>query len=358
MAPARSIDDVMKSTSRRSFLAVGGSAALSALGLSACAMSVENDAAASQVIDFDWQDPSRRRSVPVRLVLPNHATRHDPVPLVMFSHGIGGSRYGYSYLGRHWAANGVATLHVQHTGSDRAVWFDGSPLSVVDRLQAAARDQEAIDRVHDVRFALDQLGQTPMADAIDAGRVVMAGHSYGANTTLLAVGAQVTRQGQRLDLQDARFKAAIVISAPPFYGESATEEILASIQVPTLHITSTGDVINIPGYFSGAEDRIAIFEGIRNSPKALAVFQGGSHSMFTDRAGTGGLLLNPSVKTATRELTTAFLRSIHSGGHMKLGDWPARHAAILARLTGTADLLGSDALSERSMSPKAMRASS
>jgi hypothetical protein len=64
--------------------------------------------------------------------------------------------------------------------------------------------------------------------------------------------------------------------------------------------------------------------------------------MFTDRFGTGGPLLNPQVKAATRELTTAFLRSVHGGQYLKLGDWPTRHAAILARLTGTAPLLGSD----------------
>lgn len=332
----------MTKTSRRSFLVAGGATAFSALGLAANAMPPVDDAAASQAIDLDWDDPTRRRSVPVRVYLPRLACRQTPVPLVVFSHGIGGSRHGYSYLGRHWAANGIAALHVQHTGSDRSVWFDGSPLTVVDRLHAAAREQEAIDRVHDLRFALDQLRQSPMADAIDMGRMVMAGHSYGANTTLLAVGAQVMRQGRPLTLQDPRFKAAIVISAPPFYGERAVDRILASIQVPTLHITATGDVIRIPGYFSGAEDRVAIFNGIRSSRKLLAVFQGGSHSMFTDRFGTGGPLLNPQVKTATRELSTAFLRSVHTGEYLKLGDWPVRHAAILARLTGTAPLLGSD----------------
>ncbi len=51
------------------------------------------------------------------------------MPLVVFSHGIGGSRQGYSYLGKHWSARGVASLHVQHIGSDAALWR-GNPFGV------------------------------------------------------------------------------------------------------------------------------------------------------------------------------------------------------------------------------------
>jgi Platelet-activating factor acetylhydrolase, isoform II len=46
--------------------------------------------------------------------------------LIAFSHGIGGSRRDYSYLGRHWASKGYASLHVQHVGSDNALW-SGNP---------------------------------------------------------------------------------------------------------------------------------------------------------------------------------------------------------------------------------------
>jgi hypothetical protein len=56
--------------------------------------------------------------------------------------------------------------------------------------------------------------------------------------------------------------------------------------------------------------------------------------MFTDRAGTGGLELNAQVKAATRELTTAFLRSVHDGDDSDLRAWPTRHAAIVSRFVG------------------------
>ena len=284
-----------------------------------------------RTFDLDWADPRRQRPVPVRLYLPAQAAAARPVPLVVFSHGIGGSRRGYSYLGSHFAAEGYASLHLQHVGSDRGLWTGGSPLALVGRLQGAAQEAEAIARVHDLRFALDQALGGEFAPLLDGQRVVAAGHSYGANTTLLASGARVVREGRTLDLREPRLRAAIVISAPPFYGESSLEPILGPVRLPSLHISATEDIIRIPGYYSGPEDRVAVFDAIGSPRKALAMFNGGSHSMFTDRAGTGGLVLNGQVKTATKELGTAFLRQVLEGDDTALRTWPQRHAALLAR---------------------------
>jgi predicted dienelactone hydrolase len=284
-------------------------------------------AAGFGAVDLDWTDTARGRQVPVRLVLPHQGER---LPLVVFSHGIGGSRRGYRWLGEHLASQGVASLHLQHVGSDRQLW-SGNVFSMVGRLQEAAQDREAIARVHDLRFALDTLLASDLAPRVDAQRIVAAGHSYGANTALLASGARVQRQGQVLDLHDARVRAAIVISAPPFYGEPELGKILHSVTIPTLHVTATEDVIRIPGYYSGAEDRLAVFDATGSTRKWLAVFEGGSHSMFTDRSGTGGAVLNPQVKVATRELAVAFVRGVLDGDESALAAWPGQHARILAR---------------------------
>jgi len=291
------------------------------------------DAAEIAGLDLDWEDLARKRAVPVRLYLPEGASASRPVPLVVFSHGMGGSRRGYSYLGRYWASQGYASLHLQHVGSDRSVWT-GNPFSTVGRLQGAAGDEEAVARVGDFRFALDQLLAHPeLGPKVDTNRIVAAGHSYGANTSLLAVGARVERNGRVLDLADPRAKAAILLSAPPFYGEPDMAKILAGIKVPTLHITATEDVIRIPGFYSGAEDRIAVFDATPGPRKVLAVFEGGSHSIFTDRGSTGGAAINPQVKAATRELGLAFMKSVFEREDAGLMAWPKRFAALLARFT-------------------------
>jgi len=289
--------------------------------------------AAYGVHEWDWHDAARTRDVPVRLYLPEAADAARPVPLVVFSHGIGGSRAGYSYLGRYWASQGYASLHLQHVGSDRQLWF-GSPLALAGRLRDAAQESEAVARVADLRYAIDRVLGSEIGAVLDASRIVAAGHSYGANTTLLAAGATVERDGRRLDLRDPRIKAAIVISAPPFYGESDATKILAGVTVPTLHVTCTDDIIRIPGYYSGAADRIAVYDAIGGPRKTLAVFAGGSHSVFTDRTGAGGAV-NAQVKAATRRLTHAFLQEVFDGEDAGLRAWPAQFASIVSRYART-----------------------
>ncbi|MBI5271621.1 MAG: acetylhydrolase [Burkholderiales bacterium] len=306
-------------------------------------LDTEERAARLLPLDLDWVDAARQRAVPARLYWPAGDTvaRDARVPLVVFSHGIGGSRVGYSYLGRHLAALGWACLHVQHTGSDRSLWL-GNPLTLVSRLQHAAREEEAVQRVLDLRFALDRLlapepAATPLgalSERVDRDRLVVAGHSYGANTTLLSLGARVERPGVRHELADARWRAGIVLSAPPFYGERDLAAILAPVKVPTLHVTSTEDVIQIPGYHSGVEDRIAVFEAVADPRKALAVFQRGGHSVFTDRQVSGGAEMNRQVKTATKTLAAAFLQQQLGAQSEALAGWARQWQAELARTAG------------------------
>ena len=266
---------------------------------------------------------------------PNKDLSAAKIPLIIFSHGIGGSRFGYSYLGRAWARDGFASLHLQHVGSDRKLWFSGSPFEIVNRLHKAARESEAIARAEDLRFALDQALNGELGNFLDGDRVIAAGHSYGANTTLLAAGAKLERHGKLVDLRDARIRAAIIISAPPFYGEMSSKQILEPIQIPSLHITATNDVIEIPGYFSDAIDRIKIFEDMGSKEKILAVFSGGSHSIFTDRIGTGGLTLNSKVKLATSQLTSAFSCRVLNDDAADLRNWPKSYSEILSRFETT-----------------------
>lgn len=310
------------------------------LSLTACAstkQAVQPQAAASQpsaqtpfqVIDLDWHDAARERAVPVKLYWPQVAPGQQ-VPLVVFSHGIGGSRNGYSYLGSFWASRGFASLHVQHVGSDRNLWF-GNVLELVPRLQNAAQDGEALARVRDLRFALDQLLRSQYGEQVDRQRIVAAGHSYGANTVMLAAGAQVERNGQVIQYRDERIRAAIILSAPPFYGANDLASILHNVRIPTLHITCTEDEIKIPGYESPASDRIKVFEAMGGSPKILTVFEGGSHSIFTDRPVTGGIMLNPQIKAATQALSLAFLRRVLDGAGEATAAWNQEYHALVAQ---------------------------
>jgi dienelactone hydrolase len=319
--------------SRRRALQIGvtGVAAGAAWPLRAAGAARAAEEPEFEARDLDWVDARRQRPVPVRLYLPTGSTSPArALPLAVFSHGIGGTRHSFSWLGQHFAQHGIASLHLQHVGSDRQLW-SGNPLTLVGRLQAAAQDSEAIARAQDLRFALDTLLQGELGPFLDTRRIVAAGHSYGANTTLLASGARVPRPGRTIDLHDGRIAAAIVLSAPPFYGEAEPRKVLSPIAVPSLHITATEDVIRIPGYFSGVQDRVDVFDAIGSPNKWLVVYAGGEHNMLSDRILAGGNPQNLQKKAATQTLVLAFLRRVFDGDTSAMALWPQQNAAVLAR---------------------------
>ena len=287
-------------------------------------------------VDMHWNDAARQRDIPVRLYWPAAASASAPVPLVVFSHGLGGSRTGYSYLGRHWASLGFASLHVQHAGSDRAVWT-GNVFKLFGNLQTAASESNALDRAKDVSFAITSiLDSKDFGQQINPSAIAVAGHSYGANTAMLIGGAAVERDGKPLALRDDRVKALILISAPPFTGEGDMAKILGPIKVPTLHVTGTDDVIRVPGYYSDLADRVAVYEAVAGPGKLLTVFKGATHSIFTDRSAPSGVELNSVVKKATRELSGLFLKTVLGGASGKaIDEWVVAQRALLDRSAGT-----------------------
>ena len=131
---------------------------------------------------LDWKDDRRDREVPVKVYAPK--SDQGPFPVIVFSHGLGGTRDGYEYLGRHWASHGYVCVHLQHLGSDDAVW-KGSKQPLADMRKAVREPANILNRPLDVRFALDQLAKLNHDDPAFKGRldleqVGMAGHSFGA----------------------------------------------------------------------------------------------------------------------------------------------------------------------------------
>ena len=212
----------------------------------------------------------------------------------------------------------------------------------MQRLQSAAQESEALARGQDVRFALDRvLSQEagPYGARIDRRRIVVAGHSVRRQHR---AGCGRRRRDARRPAAGSEGPALLgrdPDSSPPFYGEKQLASVLENVSVPTLHVTATDDVIQIPGYYSPASDRLAIYNAIATPRKAIAVFQGGSHSMFTDRAVTGGVDLNPKVKAATAELALAFLDLVYDGDRSTMTRWNTRWQPIVALAPGAAPFL-------------------
>ncbi len=238
------------------------------------------------VFDEVFRDASREREILVRVYRPAGAPGARPV--VVFSHGLGGSREGYAYLGRHWASHGFVCVHPQHAGSDVGVWQGGDASVLASLRAAAALPQNAADRPRDVAFVLDRLEQWnrtaghTLEATLDFARVGVAGHSFGAHTTLVCAGAKMMGpDGAFLQLREPRMKAGLALSPTVAKQRDRLDEIYGGVGAPLLHMTCTGDESPIGG--TSARERRLPFDHIRAPGQVLVILEGGSHMAFGDR---------------------------------------------------------------------------
>lgn len=263
---------------------------------------------------FDWKDDRRSREVPVKVYAPR--SDKGPFPVIVFSHGLGGTRDGYEYLGRHWASHGYVCVHLQHHGSDEAVWKD-SKQPLADMRKAAREPANAVNRPLDVRFALDQVEKLNRDDPafkgrLDLQRVGMAGHSFGAWTAQAVAGEVfVTPAGKETTAGDARVKAAVIMSPSPPPGKADLDQAFGPIKVPCLHLTGTKDD-GVAITEVKAADRRLPYHHITKADQYLVVFNGGDHMLFAAPKRRAGGEKDALFLDLVRTSSTAFW-----DGHLK-----------------------------------------
>lgn len=256
-----------------------------------------------------WVDAGRSREIPYRIYAPGNPTGRCPV--ILFSHGLGGTREGYAYLGSCWASNGYISIHLQHHGSDDAAWRDsGDVLQTMRR--AAADPRHAIDRPRDVSFAIAHLGSLEsnavLRGRMDTNRIGVAGHSFGAFTALASAGQKFGPRGATLG--DPRIKAALAMSAPVPRG--GNPEGYRGIRIPVLHMTGTRDesVIND----TKAAERRLPFDRIEGVDQYLVTFNGGDHMVFSGVRRPGPPAAGAETqRTARAEAAGFWERSLRGG---------------------------------------------
>jgi len=238
-----------------------------------------------------WHDAARERDVPYKLYLPAGAPGARAV--VVFSHGLGGSREAAGYLGQHLASWGYVAVHIQHPGSDESVWAGlVGREAVIAALKEAVKDvRVSLDRFRDVPFVVDQLELMTapggaLAGRLDLTRLGMSGHSFGAVSTMIAAGQKIGRGG-RYQFKEPRFKAAIAYSPNKPMGRVSLEEAYTDMTLPMLHFTGTEDM-NPLDPDQPASDRQIPFRTIPAPGQYLIVIQGGDHAVFGGRERRDG----------------------------------------------------------------------
>lgn len=284
----------------------------------------DRGAATVRVEDLALEDPARARSLPVRLRVPQPCTAAESRTLVLFSHGLGGSRAGGARWGEHWASHGLVVLHLQHPGSDESLWRGRPGGFALANLRPGITAEQFVARTRDVRFAIDALErmsrEDPALGCIDARRVGMSGHSFGAQTTQ-AVAGQSFPAAAALGLagpgalREPRVAAAVAFSPSMRDDSPAARAAFATVGVPFMGVTGSedGDVV---GTGVTPALRRAVVDAVPAGSGYLLWFDGADHNVFNAGPApwvTGGHVDVAALERATRATTLAFWRATLAG---------------------------------------------
>lgn len=259
---------------------------------------------AVKTVDTVFKDSKRNRELPIRLYLPPSA---GAAPVVLFSHGLGGSSKNNGFMGKHWAGRGNIAVFVQHPGSDESVWRDVPLAQRMKAMNAAANGKNTVLRFEDIKFVLDELEKRNKEGSLkgqfDLAHVGMSGHSFGAVTTQGVSGQWFPVVGTKYT--DKRIRAATMFSpSTPKAGDPS--KVFGSVAIPWLCITGTEDVAPIGG--ATVEDRLAVYPALPKGGKYELVLFGADHMAFgdSDLRLRGGGKRNPNHHKACLAITTAF----------------------------------------------------
>ncbi|MFD2469422.1 alpha/beta hydrolase family protein [Amycolatopsis silviterrae] len=250
--------------------------------------------------------PGRGEDLLVRVSAP--ATGRD-LPVIVFSHGFGSSLYGYGPLADYWAAHGFVVVQPTHLDSrSRALPAEDPRTPDLWRLRAA-----------DLRAVIDHLEvvEAAVGGRVDPGRIAVAGHSWGAQSASMLLGARVA--GSDESWSDSRVSAGVLFAITgtggtdlsPFAAEHFPfmSPDFDEMKAPALIVAGDRDdsmlSVRGPDWFTDA---------YRLSPgeKSLLTVFGAEHSLggipgYEARETTDE---NPEAVALQQRVSTAYLRKV------------------------------------------------
>ncbi|MEO0538978.1 MAG: alpha/beta fold hydrolase [Cyanobacteria bacterium P01_A01_bin.123] len=275
------------------------------------------------------------------------ATRNQPIPVILISHGLGSDRTSYAYLARYLASHGFAVASLEHSGSSAAqlnALIEGISNQLVSTNEFVRRPLFATATLD----ALEQYlqGQPNLRGQIDVNNVGVVGQSYGGYTALALAGTtfnleslgrncppdllrtfnlslllqcQIIEASEREEensvapellqaridrnsLADARIRAVLavnpigsVIFGPSGYG---------AIDVPTMVVAGTADTVA-----PALPEQILPFTWLTMPERYLVLINNGTHfsTIGISETGSEALPVPPEVIGPDPELAQAYL---------------------------------------------------
>ncbi len=213
-----------------------------------------------QVLDLKYREDGQEKALTVAVWYPtasgpkphnyggqtsgdvavNAATRPEggPYPLLVFSHGYGGSGIGAVFFTEALAARGWVVAAPDHHDRHSAVRIRTGQVKDYDRrgllrhamqIAASSREDRAeyLYRLDEIKLVLDRmLTSDPFGRLIDLNRIAVGGHSFGGFTALGVCGTIKERR-------DARIKAVLLFSTGAG-GYLFNDEELAAVRIPSM----------------------------------------------------------------------------------------------------------------------------
>ncbi|MGW0676994.1 alpha/beta hydrolase family protein [Streptomyces sp. NPDC002767] len=274
--------------------------------------------------------PGRGEDLRVRVSAPT--TGHD-LPVIVFSHGYSWSMDGYAPLADFWAARGFVVLQPTHLDSKTLdLPADDPRTPLIWRFRV-----EDMKRVID-RLDLLEASVPGLEGRLDRSRVAVAGHSWGAQTASMLLGARVldSEGAPGEDMSDPRVSAGVLLAAPGRGGDDlspfAAEHFpfmnpsFDHMTPPVLVVAGDGDQSALsvrgpdwftdPYFLSPAGKSLLTLFGAEHS---LGGIPGYSVAETTDES--------PERVALIQQFTWAFLRSaLHPGDT----SWPTVRSALEA----------------------------
>ncbi len=261
-------------------------------------------------------EPEHNYSLALAFSVPGHAYRNAPIalserpfPLIIFSHGSGGSRLLSLYYTQHLASHGFIVMAADHPGNTvlNTVLSGANFLGGQDFVSNYAHRPN--DILRQITLAEDLNASGDFAGKIDVENIGVTGHSFGGWTALSVGGARLNFAGIRdwcstnqgsdqdnicflLDMESDIAAARGYDTTPPGIWDATTDPRikavvalapwnapsldLTEIVIPTMIMVGDADRTTIP-----ERDAYAFYAAL-NTEKTLVTFANGGHYLFID----------------------------------------------------------------------------